>query len=71
MASEWLTQILCNLTVRSVLLKAGKGGEMPYVEAFVLLHQEKKESGLPPSGVEGWVKTQQGTQTKELKQNSG
>ena len=37
MASEWLTQLLCNLTVRSVLLKAGKGGEMPYVEAIVLL----------------------------------
>ena len=52
MTSERLTQILCNLTVRSVLLKAGKGGEMPYVEAFVLLHQEKKVSGLPPYGTE-------------------
>ena len=32
--------------------RAGKRDEIPYVEAFILLYQEKKVSGLPPYGTE-------------------
>ena len=44
MAPERLTQLLYDLTVRSVLQKSRKRDEIPYVGAFMLLHQEEKES---------------------------
>ena len=44
MVPEWFTQLLCNLTVSSTLQNSGKRDEIPYAEAFMPLHQEKKES---------------------------
>ena len=45
---EWLTQLLGYLT-EVFCKRAGKRDEIPYGEAFMLLHQEKKESeDYPP-----------------------
>ncbi|XP_073645307.1 uncharacterized protein [Tursiops truncatus] len=44
MAPEWLTQLLYDLAVEVFCKRTGKRNEIPYVEAFMLLHQEEKES---------------------------
>ena len=36
---------------------------------YAIASEEKGVRGLPPYGVEVWGETQQGTYTKELKQN--
>ena len=43
-ASEWFSELLYNLAVRVILWKSGGNDEIPYVQAFMLLHQDEKKS---------------------------
>lgn len=43
-ASEWFSEWLYNLAVRVILWKSGGNDEIPYMQAFTLLHQEERKS---------------------------
>ena len=44
MPPEWLTQLYTILKLEMFCKRAGKRDEIPYVGAFMLLHQEEMES---------------------------